>query len=252
MRARARIEVDAGPDGRYRMVDVRSEPPLSLRRTLDRVVVVGSAAGPVGGDELELDVVVGPGARLDLGTAAATVVWPGDSGRRSSTRTQAEVGRGGHLTWRPEPLISVGGSHHLLRTEVTLAGDASCAIVDEVVLGRSGEPGGHLEIEIRVTRDVRALVHHTERLGPQTPGWGSAVTVGTARVLVTAVVVGPPSGTPATTVGADASAAWLPLAEDAAVALAVGDDRIAARRGLSAVAPTDCRLFAPAANAVAG
>ncbi len=75
MRAAARVEV-ARRDGRDVLVDVRSEPPLALRRVGDRVLLVGSAAAPVGGDELALDVVVGPGARLSLGSVAATMAWP--------------------------------------------------------------------------------------------------------------------------------------------------------------------------------
>ena len=58
VRASARVEV-ARRDGRDVLVDVRSEPPLAVRVAGDRVLLVGAAAAPVGGDELTLDVVVG-------------------------------------------------------------------------------------------------------------------------------------------------------------------------------------------------
>ena len=59
------------------MVDARSEPPLAVRQTADRILLVGSAAAPVGGDEIEIDVVVGPGACAAIGSVAATSIFPG-------------------------------------------------------------------------------------------------------------------------------------------------------------------------------
>jgi urease accessory protein len=234
MRATARVEVAAGPDGRTRLVDVRSEPPLAVRATPGRVLVVGSAAAPVGGDELDLDVVVGAGARLCLGTAAATVSWPSTDAAWSVARTTCCVGDGGHLTWWPEPSVSVVGSRHRVRTHVELAATASCTVVDEVALGRHGEPSGDVELTVRVRRDGRPLLHHTERLGPGAPGWGGASRVAGARHVLSAVVVGPAAGAPRTVVDASGtSSAWLPLAADAALALVVAPDRPAA---LAAVA----------------
>ena len=96
VRATARIEV-ARRDGRDVLVDARSEPPLAVRATADRVLLVGSAAAPVGGDELALDVVVGAGATLSLGTAAATLAWPGATGRPSTQTVDVSVAAGGAL-----------------------------------------------------------------------------------------------------------------------------------------------------------
>lgn len=213
---------------------------MSIRCTPDRILVVSSAAAPVGGDELAIDVVVGPGATALLGTAAATVVWPGPRGAASSQRTRIVVGDGGHVEWRPEPMVSVIGSVHRTRTDVELIGTATAWVVEETSLGRSGECSGRLDVELRVTRDNAPLVHHVEQLGPDVPGWGSAVHVSSARHLVTGVVVGSPAGDPLTIVAdrlGGASAARFPVAPDVAVMVVVAPDRPTAHTLLRTVCP---------------
>lgn len=246
MRAAAHLEV-ARRGGVDRLVDARSEPPYAIRATPDRILVVGSSAAPVGGDELALDAVIGPDARACIGTAAATVVWPGPgvptsidpadgsglpaSSPWSSTSNRLHVGDGGHLDWSPEPMVSVVGSRHRASTRVSLYGSATVRVVEEVSLGRSGEPSGRLDLELRVERDGVPLVHHTERLGPGVPGWGSSVHIGAARHLLTMVEVGPPSAAVGVAVGGrdglpdDTAVARLRVAEDVLVTLAVGPDR---------------------------
>jgi urease accessory protein len=95
MRAHARLDVAlrAGPPGATHttITRLRSDPPLVLRPTrpagpepLPRwgvdgpgtatVSLVAGAAGPVGGDQLRLDVEVGPGTALVLRSVAASLV----------------------------------------------------------------------------------------------------------------------------------------------------------------------------------
>lgn len=239
MRASARIEV-ARRGGRDVLVDARSEPPLAIRRTPDRVLFVGSAAAPVGGDVLDTEIVVGADACLALGTAAATVVWPGPAGETSRQMTLCQVGERARLEWRPEPTIVVAGARHRIRTDVVLGAGAAGTIVEELSLGRSGEESGGVDIELRVTREGRPLLHYADRLGPGVPGWGSAVSLGDARHLVSMVVVGVSTESPRTHVDIDDAetghAAWLPVADDVAVVFAVARDRPAALRAASRVA----------------
>ncbi len=201
------------------------------------VLVAGSAASPVGGDRLSLDVVVGARATLDLGTVAATMVWPGAEPGRSTMSTSCVVGEGAHLDWRPEPTISVIGSDHLVSTHVELASTATCRLVDEVSLGRHGEPSGTLEWQIRVERGGRVLVHHSERFGPDEPGSGSVVGAGSARHVCSAVLVGVDAGRARTRVDGACAGAWLPKTDDAVVVMAVGPDRPAVRALLRELAP---------------
>ncbi len=242
MRASARLEV-VRRDGRNVLVDARSEPPFAVRRAGDRILFVGSAAAPVGGDELEIDVAIRAGASAMIGTVAATSVWPGPHGDRSSIRTTMSVGAGARLTWWPEPVVSIVDSNHRSSTQVSLEDGAHCTIVEEVSLGRSGQAPGTLELEIRVERDGRPIVHHTERFGPFEPGAGSAVGVGAARHVISGVVVGPDAGDPLTVVGRSdqsgggAHGAWLPVGPDAAMVLVVAPDRPAALQLLCRLRP---------------
>ncbi|MET0326811.1 MAG: hypothetical protein ABW219_16450, partial [Ilumatobacteraceae bacterium] len=105
-------------------------------------------------------------------------------------------------------------------------------------LGRTGEESGRVDLGWRVERGGTVLLHHAERLGLGSPGWGSAVSTGSHRHLVAALSVGlgTASDGPATQVGPDAAAARLQIADAAWMVLAVGADRPAARRAMHAVA----------------
>lgn len=222
MKGLARLRVD-----RSGATDMYAEPPFAIRRSGDRFIVVGSAAAPVGGDELSLFIDVADGASAHVTTAAATMLWPAPSGVvASSLVTTLVVHETSHLSWMPEPSVSVAGSHHVARTLVSLSTSASCVIVEELALGRHAEPPGLLESVLRVERNGAALVHHSEHYGFGSAGWGTAVGTGGARHVLTALVVGVcEAGLPRAAVGTSISAAWFPVAADAAVVLAVGPDR---------------------------
>lgn len=236
VRASATIAVARFGD-RNVVVDQRSAAPLSVRQCGPRILLASSAAAPVGGDELELAIDVGPGARADVGSVAASMVWPGVGGERSTTTTTCVVGSGGHLELWMEPMISVALSRHRAVTVVRLDGDATCRVVEEAVLGRRDEVSGHLDLSLRVERRGRPLVHHDESFGPGVAGALSSVSVGAARFVLTAVLVGIDAGIPRVRVEAGRAAAWLPVETDAAVAMAIGHDRPSAMSLLAALSP---------------
>lgn len=236
MRASATIAVARCGD-RDIVVDQRSAAPLSVRQCGRRILLASSAATPVGGDELALAIDVGPGARAGVGSVAASIVWPGVEGVASSMTTECAVGRGAHLDLWFEPTISVAGSHHRTATTVRLDGDATCRVVEEVVLGRRDEVSGRLGLSLRVERDGRPLVHHDEAFGPDVAGARSSVSVGAARHVVSAVLVGIDVGPARVCVEADRAAAWLPVAADAAMVMAVGHDRPSVMNLLTALSP---------------
>lgn len=236
MRAAAHVRI-AGDGARALPVDIRSEPPFAIRRSGGRVLLVSSAAAPVGGDDLALEIDVGPGAHADLGTVAATMVWPSSTPSLSVMTTTIRGGAAAHVAWRPHPMVSVAGSEHLASTSVHLASGATATIVEEVALGRHAEPSGRLELRLRVERDGRPLAHHVERFGPGTPGHGTVASVGAARHVVQAVLVGVDAGGPRSHVDPDRAAAWLPLAPDAVMVLAATTDRPTALDLLRSLAP---------------
>ncbi len=219
------------------IADQRSHAPFSLRRCGRKVLLASSAAAPVGGDDLSLTIDIGPGASASVGSVAATMVWPGPSGAPSSMVTTCAVGAGGHLDLHLEPTVSVTGSRHHASTVIDLAADATCRVIDEVALGRRSEPSGWLALSQRVVRDDRPLLHHDETFGPDVEGALSSVSVGAARYALSGVFVGIDAGASRTIVESDGAAAWLPAADDAAVALLAAHDRPAALRLFGALCP---------------
>ncbi|HUP76730.1 MAG TPA: urease accessory protein UreD [Acidimicrobiales bacterium] len=218
--------------GQTRLVELRSEAPLVLRATPHALYLVGGAAGPLGGDDLALDLAVGCGACIAVRSAAATLAQPGPQASPSRTTVRLDIGDAAIVDWHPEPLISVQGSDHLVDTTVTLARSARLTLVDEIVLGRAGEPSGRIRVRCRVSRDGASVLAHDLDLGPGLPGWDGAAVMGGARALISTLRVGPDAPTAASVAHSpDGSrAAWMPLAREAALLLAVGPTLLAARR----------------------
>ena len=142
---------------RLRLVDGRvtfaSAPPVVLRRTgRRRVHVVAVGGGPLGGDRLRLRVELGPGERLAVHSAAATVVQPGrEAGAVASFDIEAVLAAGAALDWRPEPTVVCEGAVWEPSVRLDLAEDARARVVEQLVLGRSGQAGGRCASTVRAT-----------------------------------------------------------------------------------------------------
>jgi hypothetical protein len=89
----------------------------------------------------------------------------------------------------------------------------------------------------RVERGGRVLLHHTEELGPDVPGWGSAVAAGRHRHLLAAIAIGRPVPDAAPVVSADVAGAVLAVAADAWVVLVAASSRPVARQALAGLVP---------------
>jgi len=171
-----------------RCTTLRSAPPISLRQTPDGVFLVASGAGPVGGDQLSLDLDIGHGARLHIGSVAAQLVHPGPTGAASKLTIRARIA--GSLVWRPEPTVLVAGCDHTTTVHLDLADGASVEWRETVVLGRHGEPSGSALQRLVVDCGGRPLLRNEMPLGPRWPGaLGPAGTDG-ARVVTSTLVVG--------------------------------------------------------------
>lgn len=240
MKAHARV-VAEHRRGRSRCTTLRSSPPLAFRATPEGLHLVATTAGPVGGDDLVLDVAVAAGASLTVRSAAAQLVMPSPTPMASTMRLAVEVGRGATLRWLPEPTVLVRGADHRLTTVVAIEADADLEWRDEVVLGRHGESSGSLVHRIRIERDGRALLCTEVAVGPAWPTSAGPAGIGGARVLASTVLVGQPArallGRPGAGVATSDSAgsvrsAALPLGDDAVLLTALGDDVDATRAAL--------------------
>jgi urease accessory protein len=266
VKASARIVARAQADGATRLTTLAGEAPLLLRRTGPRgaesaaraatrpvaplrpgsppgppparVHLAGGSAGPLGGDELRCAVDLGPGARVEVRSSAASIALPGPKGRESSLEIQAHISAGGELTWRPEPMIAARGARHRTTTRIELAQDARLLWRDDLVLGRDGEDPGSAATRLRVRRGGRTLLDYEFALGPRHPGsLGPAVTGG-HRAIGAVLIVDPAweGGVPASLLsvepldGTGGAVAVMPLSGPAVLITAVAPDGLILNR----------------------
>lgn len=253
MIARASVRAEADGDGGTRLVGLRSEAPVVLRATAHAVYLVGGAGGPLGGDDLTLEIDVGPGAELTVRTAAAAVALPGPT--PSQVRVRARVACGGRLRWRPEPTVAARGCRHVVDAMVVLEDGAGLVWREEVVLGRWAEPAGSVVTRMAVDLGGAPLLRHELALGPAHPGSGSPAVAGEARAAGSMVVVEPAwrlAPPPPSVLGATAAA--LPLAGPGLHIVALAPDIVSLRALLDAgfTEPSAPGRPEPAREAAAG
>jgi urease accessory protein len=238
MRGRARVVVERGPDGRSIVRELRSQPPLALlpqrgaaaaRSNVATVHMVGSATSPLGGDDVALDVEVGPGADLVLTGVAATLALPGQAGRPSRLVVRLEVGDAAGLQFLPEPTVVTRRADHHGELHAELGAGSRLRCREVLVAGRSGEPSGRFRGLVRVRQGERPLLVQEQELGD--PGLqSSAAHLAGRRVLGTEVLVW--GMDPDDAVAGD----WWslsPLPGRGCLATAVGNDAVSAQRALA-------------------
>lgn len=228
MRSTAAVTV-VRRNNRSVITDLRSEPPLSLRETTAGVAMVGSAAGPVGGDELTLSVDVGAGASLRVEGVAASMAWPTPDGVPSRQLLRIRIDDGGHLEWIGQPLLVVQQAHHIQQVIIEIGSGATLDFHDDVALGRTGEATGRLDARLRVVRSGVALVDQHQIYDPTSPGWTTTAGHGGLRYLRHRLVIGPRSGPLVTSVADGRAFARLPLDADAQLSITLGTDGVVAR-----------------------
>jgi urease accessory protein len=226
--AEAAVRAEARRGRSSRCTTLRSSPPLTVRESGGVVHLVGSAAGPVGGDDLSLSIGVGEGASLTVRNVAASMVFPGPRGERSTMRVDAEVAGGGVLHWLPQPMVLVRGCDHRAAVSMSLTSTSTVVWREEIVLGRRGEDTGSLLTRFRVDLDGHALLRSDMTLGPAWPGsagpagTNGAVCVGVLFVFGQALgcLPTPPEGTRAAVAELSPGATLVTIASDNTLALA--------------------------------
>lgn len=223
MRSSTTVEVALRDDGASVVRVLRCEAPLLVRQdTGDGALtlwLVGGAAGPLGGDDLSMRLVVGPGSSVRVRSVAAMLAQPGVSGGSSELRTEVEVGEDATLDWDPEPIISVRGSDHRSTTSLIATPTSTVRFADAASLGRHDEASGRLSLRQRVEVGGRPVLDHEVVLGEPGPLHGPGAH-GPLRLVRSVVTLGLGA---ATSAGADVTAdsldATYPLAERASLTL---------------------------------
>lgn len=227
MKAHARLTAVLD-GGRTVLRELRSMAPLTLVPRRGRgpdaaVHLVSSATAPLGGDDLRLDIHVGPGAGLTLTGVAATLALPGLDGTPSSSTVEISVAKGGSFAYRPEPTVVTARANHHALLRADLAEDAQFRTRETLVLGREGERPGRLSSTVQVTCAGVPALRQTQTVGDPALDASLAVLAG-HRVLVTELDFGGPAR-PA------ASGPWwsrTPLAAGGTLTTAIGPDVVTA------------------------
>jgi urease accessory protein len=178
-----------------RLGELHCTPPLTLRRVhADRpdvcaLCLVGSAAGPLAGDELIAELTLTPGARATLAATGAALAQ-GRGGSPASLAWRVELGHRARLVADPGPLIVCEGSRVDVEVGIALAEDSHLEWRELVVLGRSTDAvPGAATIGWDVTRAGRPLLRQSVALGGTDLGdLGGA---GGHRVLASTLLTGP-------------------------------------------------------------
>jgi urease accessory protein len=137
---------------------------LAVRQTgCETVHFVSAAATPLGGDVIAVRIVVEPGARLRVRTAAATVALP--SAHTPESVACWDVEAAGELDVDPQPTVIAGGARHLNTTRLRLADTGRVRLRERVQIGRTGERHGFWSGTVHADVAGRPLLRHRIELG---------------------------------------------------------------------------------------
>lgn len=210
------------------------QPPLTLRQVhgdaRDRceLRLVGTAAGPLAGDDLSLTLRLRPGARAALAATGASLAQGRGGGRAARLSIRAELAVGASLVADPGALVVCAGSRVDVRLDLALDAGAAVQWRELVVLGRTGEPPGLATLRWDVTRlghpVLRQLTDLSEATAPLTGG---------RRVLACALISDP--GWTARTMVASPAAVAQRVDEHTLLVTVLDDDAASAARQLDAL-----------------
>ena len=179
------------------VTEVRASSPLRLLTPSNHghaawIYTSTYGGGLVDGDDIALDIHVGPDAVAFLSTQASTKVYRSPRGTRGAVH--AVVDPGGLLVSWPDPVVPFAGARYSQAQVVHLADGGGLVLVDVLTSGRyaSGERWAFTEYRTRleVRRAGRLLMHDATRLcasdGPlgarmgRFDAWGVVVVAGDA------------------------------------------------------------------------
>ncbi|MBZ0090761.1 MAG: urease accessory protein UreD [Sulfuricellaceae bacterium] len=174
---------------------LRVQKPLYPEgRAVCHVLLLHPPAGIAGGDELDIEAMVGEGAHALLTTPGAGK-WYRSAGLSAAQRLRFDVGRGGALEWLPQETIVFDGAQAGMKTRIALAAEARFIGWDVLCLGRraSGErfESGSIRLETRVEREGRPLWLERGRLEGGSPLLESPAGLAGHSVSATLLAVGP-------------------------------------------------------------
>lgn len=117
------------------------------------VVFLNTSGGMTGGDRLSYALSVGEGCRVTATTQTAERAYRSTDGHALVEVTH-HVGPGARLDWLPQETILFDRASLKRRTTLSLANDASCLLLEAVVLGRAAMGEVVREVALDDRREV--------------------------------------------------------------------------------------------------
>ncbi|MFI9831365.1 urease accessory protein UreD [Streptomyces sp. NPDC051913] len=237
VQATARILARDDGRGGTSLPVLEGDGPLALRRTRGsgaeaRVMLVGAMSGPLGGDHFTVEAEAEEGARLHVGSAAATIALPGQAKTEARYDVRLTVADGAELRWLPEQLISANGSELYVSTRVDVGAYGRLVLREEQVLGRAAEEPGRLTSRLVLRVGGRTVLDQELACGPGAPGgWDGPAVLAGHRAVGQLVLVRPEFAVEpmAARVLGD-GAVVMPLAGPAVLVSAMAPDALRLRR----------------------
>jgi urease accessory protein len=232
--ARSTVVVEAGGV----LGELSCQPPLTIRRVgnddagLCDLRLVGTSAGPLPGDDLELAIEVRECARARLEATGASIAQGRSSHEASSLRIRADLADGSRLSAAPGALVVCAGSRVDVSITIALRASATLDWRESIVLGRSDEAPGSATLRWDVTRDGRPILRQLIDLrSAALTGWAGMIA--RRRVLASALLVSP--ALTARTVVASSTAAAQRIDDHAVLITVLAPDAAAASQQLQAL-----------------
>jgi urease accessory protein len=103
------------------------------------LLLVGSAASLLEGDDLTIDIEVSGSVPVVVRSVAAQVAHPCPNGGSTRQAIQLRIADRARVYWAVEPLIIAAGAEHSNEFSVDIDSQSACVLHDTMLLGRSGE-----------------------------------------------------------------------------------------------------------------
>jgi urease accessory protein len=190
--ARTVATVDPG----HRLTFLRSEPPLTLRQVQAdddetcALCLVGTAAGPLAGDQLSLELEVRAGAKVVLTATGASIAQGRPGGRAAELSVRAALNDGSQLTADTGARIVCTGSRVDVQVVIEVGTGCSLEWRELIVLGRSDEPAGEAVLRWDVTQGGVPVLRQVVDLSDELTGTWPGLLAGN-RVLASVLLTTP-------------------------------------------------------------
>jgi urease accessory protein len=160
-----RIVLNGSENGTH-IVDIFQRSPIRIvvprveDVALKEVVLVNTAGGIAGGDQLEFSVTALPSASIAVSSQAAEKVYRALS-EPARINTQLRACAAAKLAWLPQETIVFNRARLIRKTEIEISPGAEVLALEWLVIGRAahGEviTGGHITDSWRVRKDGRLI-----------------------------------------------------------------------------------------------